>query len=62
MAGNVAEWTSTPYEEKQGTRVVRGGHFLGGRVFLTTYSRDYEPLDRKTDTLGFRCLLDPNRK
>lgn len=55
LAGNVAEFTSTPVPETKSV-VVRGGSFQTGARELLTYRRDLGVgrYDRRID-LGFRC-------
>jgi formylglycine-generating enzyme required for sulfatase activity len=63
LAGNVAEWTSTPYGPYSATeppdpsapRVVRGGHYLTGPAWLRGAARLHEPPHRRAAFLGFRC-------
>jgi formylglycine-generating enzyme required for sulfatase activity len=63
MAGNVAEWTSSPYCSSYAAgapcttgRVVRGGSWSSGVAgnLRTTTRTPYDPLGRHVD-LGFRC-------
>jgi formylglycine-generating enzyme required for sulfatase activity len=61
MAGNVWEWTATPYASYDGTshedkRVLRGGSWGGGdaRTERTT-NRFRLPEDSRAQFLGFRC-------
>lgn len=63
LAGNVAEWTSTPYapydeSDPPGTnvdRVVRGGHYLTPPAWLRGAARLHEPSGTRAAYLGFRC-------
>lgn len=63
LAGNVAEWTSTPYApydetDPPGTnvdRVVRGGHYLAPPAWLRGAARLHEPPSTRAAYLGFRC-------
>jgi len=68
MAGNVWEWTASlekpyPYVATDGreaapaggSRVTRGGSWLGDSDFLRTTVRDFLSPTSKNDKLGFRC-------
>ena len=55
MAGNVREWTSTPFNDGTGLRIIKGGS--------ASTPRRYMPLGRAHDSMlcpsdvGFRVLL-----
>ena len=68
LAGNVWEWTASlekpyPYVATDGredlrtggSRVTRGGSWLGDSEFLRTTARDFLSPTSKNDKLGFRC-------
>jgi formylglycine-generating enzyme required for sulfatase activity len=61
LAGNVAEWTSTPYApypEPSPTgpdRVIRGGHYLAAPAWLRSAARLHEPPSTRAAYIGFRC-------
>jgi formylglycine-generating enzyme required for sulfatase activity len=56
MAGNVWEWTETPYEEGSSTKVLRGGSWDFDRVVAECTDRFRNiPLNRNND-VGFRCV------
>lgn len=71
LAGNAAEWTSSPYTERHGAavdpawggaRVVRGGHFLQGPAWLRGAARGHlEPHERRP-YVGFRCARGLSRE
>lgn len=74
MAGNVAEWTGTAYneasyyfgstmnpnvEDRQNHRkVIRGGSWKDMAYFLQVSSRDYEYADTARSYIGFRTVQD----
>ena len=65
MAGNMWEWTATPYTGTDGTRhdenVCRGGSFLCDRDTCEGYrvdSRHHHPRATGLNNLGFRCAKD----
>jgi formylglycine-generating enzyme required for sulfatase activity len=61
LAGNVAEWTSTPYapytepSPAGPDRVIRGGHYLAAPVWLRSAARLHEPPGTRAAYIGFRC-------
>ncbi|MBP8129032.1 MAG: SUMF1/EgtB/PvdO family nonheme iron enzyme [Candidatus Hydrogenedentes bacterium] len=72
MAGNVTEWTRSPFAPKDEAQpggtpdfgvpmAVRGGHYNAAAVRLTdSFAASYEKRD---PTLGFRCVLEiPTRR
>ena len=74
MAGNVAEWTSTAYNEgsynvgssinaniediENKRKVIRGGSWKDIAYFLQVSTRDYEYADSLKSTIGFRTVQD----
>lgn len=67
MSGNVAEWCDTPFclyepgaRPREGSRVVRGGHFDSQSYEITVTHRDPMPEDRSAETVGFRCVIRMN--
>jgi gliding motility-associated lipoprotein GldK len=74
MAGNVAEWTNTAYNEstyktastmnpnielsENPKRVIRGGSWKDVAYFLEVSTRDYEYADTARSYIGFRTVQD----
>jgi formylglycine-generating enzyme required for sulfatase activity len=72
LAGNVAEWTSDAYEDSYEAmpvtdprgpafgahKVVRGGSYQDGMVWLRGASRSYRLPSARETSLGFRCAKD----
>jgi formylglycine-generating enzyme required for sulfatase activity len=61
MAGNVSEWTTSPYSaERKDARVTRGGGWPDARAlnFRGAYRVAHAPSNRDSD-LGFRCVRGP---
>jgi gliding motility-associated lipoprotein GldK len=74
MAGNVAEWTATAYDEgaseyvstmspnvhdnKNKRKVVRGGSWKDVAYMLQVATRDYEYADSARSYIGFRTVQD----
>ncbi|PID68163.1 MAG: gliding motility lipoprotein GldK [Flavobacteriia bacterium] len=74
MAGNVAEWTKTAYNEGtyyfastmnpnvedsgNGLKIVRGGSWKDIAYFLEVSSRDFEYADTARSYIGFRTVQD----
>jgi formylglycine-generating enzyme required for sulfatase activity len=65
MSGNIAEWTSTIYEngreEPENTsaaRAIRGGSFLDGELNIRTVSRYENAPGTVFNSIGFRCARD----
>jgi formylglycine-generating enzyme required for sulfatase activity len=56
LAGNVWEWTDSPYEPGSAYRVLRGGAWPHDQRFLTTVFRYYALPGYRSDALGFRCV------
>ncbi len=56
LAGNVREWTSTPFER---FRILRGGSWGDSMSsFLTAAFRGWNAPDERMELLGFRCAAD----
>lgn len=67
MAGNVWEWTSSPpqtYPDLRGSAVPinaellavsRGGAWDSDATGVTTYIRNWDPINSRLPTVGFRC-------
>ncbi|MBX7097601.1 MAG: protein kinase [Myxococcaceae bacterium] len=56
LAGNLAEWTDTPYREGAAQRVVRGGSYKQADAATACLARDYLlPGLGGRKELGFRC-------
>ena len=69
MAGNVAEWTSSPFVAYPGStyqdpqyrpeaRVVRGGGWFDDQPQVRTTARNGAVQSAANDDLGFRCAMD----
>ena len=54
MAGNVFEWTQTPFEE--GSYVVKGGAFSTTGGLARAAARHGRPANLRHITVGFRCV------
>ena len=59
MAGNVWEWTSTPFPNRPEWIVIRGGGWGNNPYCLRTSYRHGNPRDIGLDMVGFRCAADP---
>jgi formylglycine-generating enzyme required for sulfatase activity len=57
MAGNVWEWTISPYEPGSAYQVLRGGAWPHDARYLTTTFRYYALPAYRSDALGFRCVM-----
>jgi gliding motility-associated lipoprotein GldK len=76
MAGNVAEWTNSTYDEfsyelvssmnpnltdsSNPKKVIRGGSWKDVAYFLQVNTRDYEYADSARSYIGFRTVQDYN--
>ncbi len=58
MAGNVWEWTSSPWKEGYEMRVARGGSFYFSAWDLRAAFRLYGRPGGRDDDFGFRCLRE----
>ena len=56
LAGNVAEYTSSYYQESDSTIVVRGGSWCHDEYFLQNGARAYFHQDSAASYVGFRCV------
>ena len=56
MAGNVWEWTSSPFPGSPGERVIRGGGWGNNPYCLRAAYRHGNPPDIGLDMVGFRCV------
>lgn len=56
LAGNVWEWTASPYEPGSAYLVLRGGAWPHDGRYLTTTFRYYALPGYRSDALGFRCV------
>lgn len=62
MAGNVWEWTATPFEGQTGRVVMRGGGWASDPDGVRVTIRHANPTDIGLDMVGFRCTGDaPNQ-
>jgi formylglycine-generating enzyme required for sulfatase activity len=58
MAGNVWEWTSSPYLTRRGEVALRGGGWGNDPYCLRASYRHGNPPDIGLDMVGFRCARD----
>ena len=58
MAGNVWEWTSSPFPGRPGFVALRGGGWGNDPYCLRTAYRHANPPDIGLDMVGFRCAED----
>lgn len=59
LAGNAAEWTSSPWNDGDPTRVYRGGSWMSATVdeFAVDH-REAGPVDVPLPDVGLRCAVD----
>jgi len=56
LAGNVAEWTTTPFEGSRSARITRGGGWnYTDTVGVRAADRHSHEMTDRVDRLGFRC-------
>ena len=58
MAGNVWEWTATPFPGSPRDRVIRGGGWGNNPYCLRAAYRHGNPPEIGLDMVGFRCAAD----
>ena len=58
MAGNVWEWTATPFPGRPAERVIRGGGWGNNPYCLRASYRHGNPPHLALDMVGFRCAGD----
>ena len=58
MAGNVWEWTASPFPGAPGDRVIRGGGWGNNPYCLRAAYRHGNPSEIGLDMVGFRCAAD----
>jgi serine/threonine-protein kinase len=58
MAGNVCEWTQSPFEGMSGMMVVRGGSYLSPPAGVRTDTVFGARPDYRHPSLGFRCVKE----
>ena len=56
LAGNVWEWTVSPWEPGRPTRVVRGGSWFSPLELARCAERDWGIPDGSSGIIGFRCV------
>ena len=56
MAGNVAEWTSTNYDNSRMNKVIKGGSWNDNKDFIKNSSKTYNHIDSANVFVGFRCI------
>ena len=61
MAGNVWEWTSSPFPERADEVALRGGGWGNDPYCLRVSYRHGNPPDIGLDMVGFRCAADAKR-
>jgi len=57
MAGNIWEWSSEKFGDDSAERVLRGGSWYRGPVFLRASCRDWNHVWDRNGSIGFRCVL-----
>lgn len=62
LAGNVYEWTLTPYNGRADVKEIRGGNWsIDDSTYVSAAYRNGAPLADRGDTLGFRCARTLSR-
>ena len=56
MNGNVWEWCYNPWSNSPMRRTMRGGSYRKAAEGVTSVSRDFAPVSRKYDDVGFRVV------
>ena len=56
LNGNVWEWCYNPWSSNNARRVMRGGSYRKAADGVTVVSRDYAPVSRTYDDVGFRLV------
>jgi formylglycine-generating enzyme required for sulfatase activity len=59
MSGNVAEWTSSKYNDELSDRTLKGGAFDRPDYATRCAARKNGPVGTRNDKIGFRCCADP---
>ncbi len=63
LAGNVWEWCEDRYGTRRLDRVLRGGSWYAGeRARLSLGYRSFVPSTEAYDDVGFRCVLEPEKR
>lgn len=57
MSGNVWEWVDSWYDEREADRVLRGGSWSYGQVYVRAASRSWFKPASRFDNIGFRVAL-----
>lgn len=61
MAGNVWEWVSGYYNEKEGLHILKGGSWLTPQASLRSSTRLTDPGLKHYNDFGFRCAYEAAR-
>ncbi len=59
LVGNVWEWTSSWFEEKEEYKVIKGGSWCDPSDYLQLDTENYASPKEKIDIIGFRCCIIP---
>ena len=60
LSGNLWEWCEDRFRPNQDWRVLRGGSWMTARAeTLLSSHRTHDPENYRSDSVGFRCVLDP---
>jgi len=57
MAGNIWEWTRTPFRQGGKNRALKGGSWYDFSTYARCASRFSAPLNYEGNSVGFRCVL-----